>query len=410
MADVDVQRDVATIPLSGLDVTITAGVHYVAPASASSAFIRIIGTAQVGGGLEDTDFTGDPRNLTTIVSGNITSSITFSRGSAVGGPIEISWEIQEYTGAIGGANEFKVRAAEEVTANSGVATADSASISGVVDPDDVVVWITGLDTVSGAGRRAAEIFQFTSEYISGSTLARLTRGGTFSSTVNASIAVVEYTGSNWKIQRIPHTYVLGATDEAESMVAVGSISKAFIHHLSRISGTDVEAQGLSQNVHISSTTQLTFRKQNIEDGATGVAWVIENTQASGNVMKVQQLSGTRASNVGGNPDTFTQAITAVASLSESSIVGEGSYTVTTSADLHKNMLTFELTGLSTVTLHRGRDVSSRDWRYQVVEWPTASAAVTAVLTGTAIPTATEAEYVAGGKTIIITLTGDTLVT
>jgi len=38
------------------------------------------------------------------------------------------------------------------------------------------------------------------------------------------------------------------------------------------------------------------------------------------------------------------------------------------------------------------------------------AAVTAALTGTIAPSTPEAEIVTGGKTIILTLTGDTLIT
>lgn len=40
----------------------------------------------------------------------------------------------------------------------------------------------------------------------------------------------------------------------------------------------------------------------------------------------------------------------------------------------------------------------------------AVAGVTVTVTGTAVPTQTEADVVTGGKTIILTLTGDTFVT
>lgn len=378
MADFAVQRGVATIALSGVSVTITAGVDYTAPASVSAGFMRIVGVAFTGGGLESQDNNGTPANLCVDLTGNITTSKTFTRLGSTGGPIEISWEIIEYTGSIGGDNEFIVRSAETITMVS--TSADSGTISGVVTDADVAVFITAVGNGgTGSGRRESEEVLVTSEYIGGSSVARLTRGANVARGFEVSIAVVEFTGSNWIVQREEHTYSAGASSETEAIgTALGSVNKAFIHHQSRIDGSD-DAEALGQTCYISSTSQLTFFKQSIGTGSVGVAWIIENTQASGTVMSVEQKNGTRASNVGGDPDSFTQSITAVSLLAESSIMGEGAYTVTGGADLHKSMLTFRLTALDTVTLYRARDVSSRDWRFQVVEWPTAGAAAAKAL-------------------------------
>lgn len=374
MADFAIQRDIATIALSGASVTITAGVDYVAPASVSAAFVRIVGVAFCGGGIENTDFNGTPNRNAIKVTGTITTSLTFSRNGAQDGPIQISWEIIEYTGSIGGANEFIVRSTQDIALASTELSGDTTSISGVVTDADVVVFQTGVEQAGGAGRRATEEFLFTTDWIGGSTVARVTRGASAFG-CDVTVAVVEFTGSNWNIQRVEHTYVASSTNETESIgVTLGSISKAFLHHSLRFSGTDVGADGMGQKCNISSTSQLTFFDQDIGTGAVGVAWVIENTQSSGTVMNVNQYSGTRASNVGGDPDTFTEAVTAVPSLATSSIMGEGSVTTTTSADVHRGMLTFGLTGLSVTTLIRGRDVADRDYVFEVVEWPDAGVA------------------------------------
>ena len=55
----------------------------------------------------------------------------------------------------------------------------------------------------------------------------------------------------------------------------------------------------------------------------------------------------------------------------------------------------------------GRTGAYREGRFRT-GWPGADA-ITAAITGTSVPTITEADVVTGGKTIIITLTGDTWV-
>jgi len=373
MADFAIQRGTATITVSGSSVTITAGVDYTAPASASAGFLRIVGVLGSSAGMEGGDSMAADRNCTVISNpSNITTSITFTRNDPTTGPLDISWEIIEYTGAISGANEFIVRHEELLTTASTTSTSvDSSSISGVSTAADVVIFNTGVEVVAGNISTTNEA-AFTAEYISGSTLARLTRGSTVDRVASISIAAVEFTGSNWAIQRIEHTYTSGATNETESITTLGSVSKAFLHHQTRVDG-GIGPDSVGQLCFISSTSQLTFNKETVVATSFGVAWVIENTQASGTVMNVAQYSGTRATNVGGNPDSFTQAVTAVSSLAESSIMGEGANTTETTA-LGRVMLAFQLTDTTTVTMTRGRDIGNRDWRFQAVEWPTVAAA------------------------------------
>jgi hypothetical protein len=371
MSDFSIQHGTATIALGDTSITITAGTDYTTPSSTTAAFARIVGVAFVGSGRQDSDFSGNPSIETTNITGTITTSLTITRTNGTGGPLKISWEIIEYTGAASGNNEFIVRSAETVSFTSSDTTKDSATISGVVTNSDVVVFVTGVNSSGGSGRRETEEFQLTTEYISASNVARLTRGPTVNGFVDPTIAVVEFTGSNWSVQRIVHTYSAAATNETESITTLSSLSKAFIHHQSRISQSNAGSDGLGQLAWISSTSQLTFYRQDIGSGSVGVAWVIENTQATGAVMNVAQYSGTRANGVGSDPDVFTQAVTAVSALAESSIMGEGAWNTGDNADVHRGMLNFELTAVDTVTITRGRNTSDRNWRYQVVEWPSA---------------------------------------
>lgn len=375
MADFAIQRGRATCSSAAASVTITAGVDYTAPASSSAAFIRIVGSNFNSSGDHSNDFNGPPdRNCFLITNpSNITTSITFTRTDSSGGPFDIEWEIIEYTGSIGGANEIIVRHTEVLTATTTASTADSSTVSGVSDSNALVVFITSSD-VTLAARGEVEEFCWTSEYISGSSIARCTRGTGVIRTSSVTIAVVEFTGSNWaNVQRVVHTYSAGNTAETETLgTTLGDTTKAFIHHQSYTNSYNDGARNGGQECWISSTTQLTFKKYSITTGAVGVAWVVENTQSTGDVMTVSQYSGVQASNTSTDPESFTDTITSV-TVAESSIMGEGCNT-THSSDSHIVMLGFRLTDATTVTMRRGRDLGNRDWRYQVVEWPSAAAA------------------------------------
>lgn len=371
MADFKIQRGTATIASSGSSIVITAGgTDYDTPSALTSAFIFISGAKSQGGGIQDTDASGGPdiNGIEITNPSNLLTSITFTRSDPTGGPIDIDYEIWEYTGAASGDNEFIVRDESLITAAVSSTTGDTGTISGVVTDADVVVFLTGANATLGA-RNDAQDLAWTTEWIGGSTLSRVSRGSDTAEAVNVSTATVEFTGSNWKVQRIPHTYVAGATNETEAITTLGSITKAFLHSQSLVNGNGAGPDGMGQVVYISSTSELTFNKQDLASGATGVAWVIENTQASGDVMLVAQYSGTRASNTGANPDSFTQAITSVTALAQTGLAGLGANT-TANFDSHQGMLTFKLTAVDTVTMTRGRDVGNRDWRFQVVEFPT----------------------------------------
>jgi hypothetical protein len=75
-------------------------------------------------------------------------------------------------------------------------------------------------------------------------------------------------------------------------------------------------------------------------------------------------------------------------------------------DMHLCGIGFEVNSLTVIDLKRGRDEGDRDYRFEVVAWPEESA-VSAAITGTMTATVDEDDITTGGKTIIITLTGDT---
>ncbi|MEE9164540.1 MAG: hypothetical protein V3U17_07110, partial [Thermoplasmata archaeon] len=366
-----VQRGMSVIPTSQASVTITAGTDYVAPASLPRAFIRIVGTRLSGNG----DDTGQaspapPEEWMTSISnpGNLLTSITFERYLAsTTDTTRLYWEILEDTGPTGGANEFLVRDQAEIEQTTG-ASMDGGSVA-PTDDADVVVFITG-QRGDGSNSGLTDQALYTAEWVAASDLPRFTRGdGTGSASV--SYAVVEFTGSNWKVQRAEHTYGASGVEETETITAVNSLTRTFLHAQMRTASGAIDEMG--QRVRLASTTTVGFQ---LRSGAgifsqVGVAWVMENTQTDGTPMNVQRVSGTRASG-GGNPEEWTETISAVADLTTASIMGETSDSSGTGNSAPRGVIGLNLTATTTVTLWRADGGTINDYRLEVVEWPTAA--------------------------------------
>jgi hypothetical protein len=367
-SDFKIQRGSATIASNALSTTITAGTDYTAPASINKAFIRIVSSTFAGSGLSGR-FSGAPSTNSVYISnpGNLLTSITFARGSSAG-IVDIEYEIIEYTGEVGGANEMVVRQAQSFQEDG--LTKDGDTVSGVVDDDDVVVFITGQGINSSVNRGESESYLHTAEWVSGSQVARITRGDATRSGSLVSFAVVEFTGSNWTVQRVEHTYT-SAGGETIAITPVADMAKTFIHAQYRVHGgasIGVSADLGSQEVYLDSTSQLEGTIDTIESGAnpTAVVWVIEN---SGN-MNVERYKGTWDGD--DVTTTLDVPITAVASLSTASVMGETAYTTFNGEDQHYNYLNFTLSDLDTATLSRANGFEDRNWSFEVVEWPSSS--------------------------------------
>lgn len=367
MADFKIQRGQSNIGASTATVTITAGTDYDAPASITKAFIKIVAHNHNGNGTS-TAFGGHPhRNQVCIDNpGNLLTSITFSReDSSTSQVLNIEWEIIEYTGSAGGANEFKVLGQEVLTIASTNTTADSSAWT-PADDNDVVAFITGQrqDDTSGIRGDCGEN-KHTSEWVAASNLIRITRGSSANSS-RASVAAVEFTGSNWKIQRVSHSFSAADTDETESITTISAVTEAFLHVQSR-DGSNNSAEYMWFRAWITSTTQVTFRASEIGNSHTVVAWVIENAD-----LTVQHLSGTWSASAS-DPDTNDVSITAVSSLAETSVEGLcAGHTGASVADTHQAMVGAALTSTSNLRLYRGISDEEREYKVSVVEWPAAT--------------------------------------
>ena len=181
-----IQRGYTIIGTSSATATITAGTDYTAPTG--EAFIRIVntrltGNGNTGGGFQNIDdftaFIQNPNNLAT--------SITFSRVGTSNNN-RIAWEIIEYIGPSGEANEFLVRDEGTLSFTTSDTSLDTSTIP-VTDDNDIIVFVTG-QRGADSGRTNWGANLFTSEWIGASDIARFTRGDLGS--VSADLSYAEW--------------------------------------------------------------------------------------------------------------------------------------------------------------------------------------------------------------------------
>jgi hypothetical protein len=401
MADIKVQRGTVTFTASGnLTETITAGTNYTAPSSSSKAFVRIVGVNSFGTGASDSDFSGAFQNHGVYIAngGNITTSVNFTRVVNTK-PFVVHWEIVEYTGSVGGSNEFVVRGAYllgDSFSNNNL-TYTTSSVSGIITDADVCVFLTG-QAAADTSRTDCDGGLATTSWNSAGDTATVTRGSATTIVWYTSISVVEFTGSNWTVQRIEHSFSSAGVTETETISSVGSTGTAFGHFQHRGNETgDVGAFNRGGfEAYISSATQVSFYKSALFNTANHVvAWVVSNPN-----LNVQRISGSRSNGAGGSsPDSWTETLgAAVTSLDAASVFGECART-DKADDNHLGMMAFALTGTSTVTLYRGRDTGIRNYRFEVVSWPSAAP------TGLTITSVTPSSFDSGIAGIVIAGSG-----
>ncbi|RDJ32095.1 MAG: hypothetical protein DWQ17_03640, partial [Crenarchaeota archaeon] len=367
--DFRTQSDCTIIPDMQTSATITEGIDY--QIIGSDAFIKIVNTRTTGNGRTAGGNTQDLNDFTTYISNpsNIGTSINFVRDGSTNNN-RVCWEIIEYIGPTNGPNEFKVRDAGSLQYLSSQTSINTGTISGILDDDDVVVFVTGQD-----GHETSnddwEAVHTTSEWIGSTTGASFTRGSSESDNNHVSYAVVEFTGGQWKIQRAEHTYTSAGTTETESITAVNDLSRAFLHVQHRVGSGSSGLDEQGAEVWLSATNTVSFE---LESGAstpsdiTSVAWVIENTQTVGEVMNVQHVSGSRSG--GSEEDVFTETITTVDGLDTTSIMGETARSSGAGTAYPRGAIALELTATNTVTLYRSDSGQTQTYRFDVVEWPT----------------------------------------
>jgi len=373
--DFKIQRGVAT--LTGTTLVVNAGTSYDAPAANTSAFVRITNTQLTGAGPNTGNSNSNADDVTAYISNssNLTTSFTISRPAAATGNTRVAWEIIEYQGPVGGENEIIVRSQTAVAMPAVNTTVNTPTITGVVDDADVVAFITG-QTNEDAGRNSFNIGLSTAAWTGGGTdQITFTRGGT-GSISDISYALVEFTGSNWQVQRIEYTYTGTAAVARPLGSVVNSLERAFVHPQKRTSQNNHADFG--HEVWLSSVGFVSFELDpaaSTPAGHTSVAWVIENTQALGERMVVHR-SNTTIPSAGTGPESNLIPIgTTLDDLSIAALFVNNRSTES-QRSWPEPILAATLISTTQYELWRSDTTADLNVRTEVVEWPTAARKLT----------------------------------
>lgn len=376
--DFNIQRGTLIISSGSLTGTLTEGVDFFE--CEGECFIKHVSTRHSGLGRTSGGGNQNFDDFETYISNDAGLSaqggtITFTRHGTTNND-RVTWEIWDYIGPSNGDNEMAVLDTGSCTFGSASATCDGSSASGVTDDSDIVVFVTGHANPDTA-RSNGQMCWVTSEWVSASDVPRFTRGET-GNECKVSYAVVEYTGSNWNVERNEHTFTSSAT-QSETITSVGDISKAFFHTQQRNAGGN-SYDGLVQagsEVELTAATTLTFRlpllTTNWGSNMNAVTWVIWNTQSVGKVMKVSHYNPTDQVNAtGSEEENWQPTITALNySVSETSITGMTTQSDGTGVAFPRSYLGAMLTNSTTVDFWQSDAGQEQEYSFQVVQWPTA---------------------------------------
>jgi len=391
--DFKIQHGCTTIVAGAFSRILTTGAaDYEAPSG--KAFVRITNTRLTGNGQTVGGGNQNVEDFTAYISGtsDLTTQIVFTRDNNPGSNTRICYEIIEYIGIPGAENSFLVQR-NSVSYAAGSLTVSGATIpGGATDDDDVVVFITGQagnNAVNLDWNQAMSIAEWNRDY--NQPEFRRGEAAVAPNDNDISYAVVEFTGSNWKVQRFEYDHVVPGDDDVQADVTLDGLlgrpnqvtdfSKAFLH--TQFISDDEPGGGIDNscglddcgaNAWLSSTDTLSFHYDGQPPPAgalismTTTDWIIENNKGTGTTMKVQHIAGSKSAGL--EEDVFAIAIPIpVASLSTTSIWGENSRSTGSLTEYPRGAIALELTALGTVTGYRSDSGDTQTYRFSVVEYP-----------------------------------------
>lgn len=334
-ADFEIQRGNFIMGSTQTTFSLTEGVDFTQ--CTGDCYIQITGTKNTGMGRTSNSGNGNFDNWATYIyddSGLQTSggTIDFTRHVTDNRDNRIVWQITEYIAETAGPNEIKVLDTGVCTFGSSALTCSANVPSGATDGNDVVVLIAGV--ASPDGRRGdMQTMLATTEWDDLNNNAIFTRGESNNDATDLAYAVIEYSGTNWTVERVVH--IGTSTDLTTETLSndVGDVSRAFIAQAQQRNNAGSAYDGLCQSgeeVWISDTNELSFnhpwQSSNWGSNMNEVVWVVSNSETDPEkAMIVEHLQPTDQRNTSGSEEenwqvtintlTYTEDETALTGLS-----------------------------------------------------------------------------------------------
>jgi len=286
------------------------------------------------------------------------TTLRATRSSASADPTEVWVLLIEYTGPVAGPNEFIIRDRRTSSWSAGLTSLSYGPIGNVLDTGKVVLFNSGVENTNTAAGNYDR--GFIRSYIDGSKNIQLYRGDGVK-TIKSSQQVVEFVGSNWKIQtgEASPNQDPGGTDV--SVVDVGNISNVWVYYTNDTDSGNLDEAG--HRVYLTSTNNLRLQEHSTATGTKTIRWyLIQNPD-----LNVQ--TGSADSQFKLLVNATISGFIPVANLSRSFAWVTGMTNGGGTAH-PRDMWQFELQNTSTINLERGRDGQDLDYFYQIVELPT----------------------------------------
>jgi len=365
----------AVISAGNTSVTLTEGVDYTLPTGpANGWFAEISNNNHTGmGDISSGKANQKAQNFTAWISSQTAGSIVITRVGTLGST-RVDFQIVAYIGVSGGNNEIIVRETGVLTA-AGVATTASTVVSGIVDTNDVVPYLTGSGT--DYGFKSLVHVGMSTLTIAGSTLTATSRG---QFDTNSSYAIVEYVGINWTVNS--ENYTLADTPFTLTN-PVADLTKTFIHTQTRCTNANGQ-QGLddvSFRTWLTSTTQLAVDAQtnNLSNEKSCQTYIVENSASGEEAMIVQRVTGTTMSGAG-EEEVMDISITTLGQLNNASLNGLGADSTGSGTAFPRGFVSFAILDDSTVRIKQSDNGQTTIVDFEVVSWPQTSASTDTITT------------------------------
>jgi hypothetical protein len=357
--------------LNTTSLTLTAGVDYTAPQNADGAFVRITNSHHTGAGGPAGSSAAPEDTSAYIEVTDLTSSFAIVRPASATGETYVAWEIVEYIGVPGGDNEMVVRDVGTVSYGANALFATGTAVATVADDAAVTVFITGQRN-PGPNTTDTNLGLSLSSWNASSNVPVFERGDADGVAVDVSYAVVEFTGVNWAVQRVEHTYTAAGTFEVAAITPVSAVTQTFLH-TQKLSGDELfNLDETGHEVLLSGMGTVSFE---LQAGATNpsqhrsVAWVIENMQTGVGALRNYRSNGT-ISTGGGDNTTFSLSIGDTVQPSNASIFINNQSTGSGAAH-PRAYLGATIASSTNYDVYRSDDGQNQDYRVSVIEWPVA---------------------------------------
>lgn len=383
--DFKIQRDELIMTTAEISSFITAGADF--DECVGPCFIRLVNSQHTGngwtgpgGGNQNVDdFTTYISNDDGLRPGGL-ATIEFERHGNNGGNRDnrLQWEIIEFIGKNQTDNEMKVWDTGTCTYVGSSTTCDGASIPTFIGSDEkVVVFLTGQAN-EDLDRNDYPDCMNTSEWVKGTNIPRFTRIGGGTNVCDVSYAVVEFSGSNWSVQRIEHVFTAGVATQTESISDVGDISQTFFHHQQRNqdSSSSDDVCRIGSEVELLQSDILTYRLPQTTSGwdssMQSVTWIISNSETYPSEIPIVEYLNPPEEPSGGAPEehNWQVAITPLTyQTSETIITGLSAQGATCGNTFPRGHISAILTDSTTVDLYLSDRTTAHEYTFQVVQLP-----------------------------------------